>query len=98
MADQNPRDRASLDPSSSLSDDINTQSAVLSTVLLEHPTQLTVAELTRELAEDPDDFHQRDAIKRAVRDLAGVGLLHRQGIFVLPTRAALYYAQLGAVA
>jgi hypothetical protein len=51
MADQNPRDRASLDPSSSspLGDDIKTQDAVLCTVLREHSAQLTVAALTREL-------------------------------------------------
>lgn len=98
MADENPRDRASLDPASCLATDAQTQSAVLSILLIEHPVQLTVTELTRELAEDPDDFGQRDAVQRAVRDLAGVGLLHRQGIFVLPSRVALYYERLGVVA
>jgi hypothetical protein len=94
MADQNPRDRALLDPSSPLGDDLKTQSAVLSLLLIEHPVQLTVSELTRELAIDPDDFAQRDAVKRAVRDLTCVGLLHQQGVFVLPSRAAHYCSQL----
>jgi hypothetical protein len=98
MADQNPRDRALPDPAACLATVAQTQSAVLSILLIEHPVQLTVSELTRELAEDPNDFGQRDAVKRAVRDLAGVGLLHRQGIFVLPSRAALYYERLGVVA
>ena len=63
-------------------------------LLAEHPVQLTISELARELIEDPDDFGQRDAVKRAIRDLAGVGLLHRQGIFVLPSRVVLYYERL----
>jgi hypothetical protein len=29
-----------------------------------------------------------------VRDLVGAGLLHRQGVFVLPTRAALRFEQI----
>jgi hypothetical protein len=73
------------------------QSAVLTVLLTEHPVQLTISEIARELVEDPDDFGQRDAVKQAVRDLAGVGLLHRQGIFVLPSRVALYYEQLEVV-
>jgi hypothetical protein len=65
------------------------QSAVLLHVVTLHPVQLTEAELVREIATDPEDLGERDAIKRAVRDLARVGLLHRYGSFVLPTRAAL---------
>jgi len=63
-------------------------------LLAEHPVQLTISELASELIEDPDDFGQRDAVRRAIRALTGVGLLHRQGIFVLPSRVALYYERL----
>ena len=79
-------------------DDAEVQSAVLSVLVVEHPVQLTTSELTRQLVDDPDDFVQRDAVRRAVHDLAGVGLLHRQGIVVVPSRAALYYERLGVVA
>lgn len=64
------------------------QSAVLLNVLL-HPVQVTEAELVHEMSETPEDFGERDRIDRAVRDLVSVGLLHRHGPFVLPTRAAL---------
>jgi hypothetical protein len=74
--------------------DAQLQSAVLMVLLAEHPVQLTISELARELIEDPDDFGQQDAVKRAIRDLAAIGLLHRQGIFVLPTRVALYCERL----
>ncbi len=70
------------------------QSAVLVLLLDQHPTQLTLAELAREVAEDPGDFAQRDAIARAARDLVGAGLLHRHGDFAIPTRAALCFDRL----
>jgi hypothetical protein len=65
------------------------ESAVLLHVLALHPTHLTLEELVRELARDPAAFPERDAIERAVRDLARAGVLHRSGELVLPTRAAL---------
>ena len=39
-------------------------------------------------------FDHRDAIERAARDLAGVGLLHRNGELVFPTRAAFRFSEL----
>jgi hypothetical protein len=66
------------------------QQAVMALVLTEHPAQLTSAEVEREIAQG-GDFADRDAVQRAVRDLAGVGLLHRHGDFVLPTRAVLHF-------
>jgi hypothetical protein len=68
--------------------------AVLALVLSQHPAQFTVAELTRELSDDPEHPTQRDAVQRALRDLVGSGLLHRHGAFVLPTRAALRFDRL----
>lgn len=70
------------------------QHSLLTHVLVEHPTTFTVAELVAELATDPDDFHKRDMVERAIQDLTGVRLLHRHGPFVLPTRAASYFSAL----
>lgn len=75
-------------------EDAATESAVLQQVLEFHPTQVTVAELVREVAGEPLGFAERDAIERAIRDLAGAGLLHRRDSFVMPTRAALRFSEL----
>lgn len=88
----NPTDPS--DPISPAEADERVQGGLLAVLLAEHPTQLTVLELVRELTRDTDNFAERDAVERAVRDLVGVGLLYRQGIFVLPTRAALHFERL----
>jgi hypothetical protein len=75
-------------------EDAATESAVLLRVLDLHPAQLTLSELVRDVGGEVAEFRQRDAIERAVRELTGAGLLHRQGEFVLPTRAALRFSQL----
>jgi hypothetical protein len=75
-------------PMSATADDY--EEAVLRHVLTEQPTILRLCDLIRELAKDPREFGHRDAVKRAVRDLIKVGLLHRQGECVLPTPAAVY--------
>jgi hypothetical protein len=75
-------------------EDAATESAVLQQVLDFHPTQVTLAELVREIAGESTDFAVRDAVERAVRDLAGAGLLHRGDAFVTPTRAALRFSEL----
>jgi hypothetical protein len=69
------------------------EAAVLRHVLSLHPTPLTFADVIRELGGE-DDFGQRDAIERAVRDLIGSGLLHRSEPLVLPSRAALRFDEL----
>jgi hypothetical protein len=78
------------DPVSPACEDAQAQAAVLTLVLTEHPTPLTLADIEREVAPN-QDFAGRDAVARAVRDLVAVGLLHRQGDLVLPTRAALRF-------
>jgi hypothetical protein len=75
-------------------EDVATESAVLQRVLDFHPVLVTVAELVREIGDEPTDFAERDAIERAVRDLTGAGLLHRHDTFVIPTRAALRFSEL----
>jgi hypothetical protein len=75
-------------------DDAATESALLQQVIALHPTQVTVEELTRELAGESPSFAERDAIERAVRDLTAAGLLHHREGFVVPTRAALRFSEL----
>jgi hypothetical protein len=75
-------------------DDAIVEAAVLRQLLVLHPVQITFDELLREIAVEPDDFSQRDAVERAVRDLAAAGLLHRREDFVIPSRAALRFDEL----
>jgi hypothetical protein len=74
-------------------EDAGVEGAVLAFLLAEHPTGPTLAELIAELTGDAREFAERDAVERAVRDLSAVGLVHRQGDFVWPTRAALRFAR-----
>jgi hypothetical protein len=74
--------------------DARVEAAVLRLALDLHPSQASIDEVVRELADDPEDFAQRDAVERAASDLVRTGLLHRNGEFVFPTRAALRFAQL----
>jgi hypothetical protein len=75
-------------------EDAATESAVLQQILALHPAQVTLLELVREVGGESPKFAVRDGIERAVRDLTGVGLLHGQGGFVTPTRAALRFNEL----
>ena len=75
-------------------DDAVIEAAVLRQVLALYPVQVTLDELLRELGGDPGDFAQRDAVERAVRDLAAAGLLHRIEDFAVPSRAALRFDEL----
>lgn len=78
-------------------EDEREQAAVLRQVLELHPEALTQDELTREMTSGgPSGFSDSDAVRRAVRDLAATGLLHRLGEdeMVRPTRAAVRYFEL----
>lgn len=70
------------------------EAVILEQLLALHPTQVTFEELLREIATDPEDFAERDAVERAVHDLTAAGLLHRNNEFVVPSRAALRFDQL----
>jgi len=96
MSCNNPMDRGPQEPACPVEEDAHTQRAVLALLLAEHPTQLTCSELVRELTADPDAFAARDDVERAVRDLVAVGLLHRQGPLLTPTRAALRFEGLNS--
>lgn len=74
------------------SEDDRDQSAVLHEVLFIYPEQITLEELLLAMTTiNAGDFCGRDRIERAVRDLIAVGLLHRIGELVLPTRAAVRF-------
>jgi hypothetical protein len=75
-------------------DDDAVEAAVLRQQLLLHPAQVTVEELVVDVAADPDAFAERDAIERAVRELSRAGLVHRNGEFAIPSRAALRFDEL----
>ncbi len=70
-------------------DDAAVEGAVLRLLLELHPALIAFEELLREIAAGAADFGQRDALERALRDLAAAGLLHRNGDLVLPSRAAV---------
>lgn len=91
MADENPTGRTCPDPSSPAGEDARTESAVLALLLEEHPIRLTVDELILVLHADPERGDPEDAARRAVRELVGAGLVHLEGRFFAPSRAALYF-------
>lgn len=66
-------------------DDQRTQAGVMTLIVAEHPTLLTLGDVMMEM-DDPEE-----AVARAARDLLAVGLLRREGTSLLPTRAALTY-------
>jgi hypothetical protein len=82
------------DHRSSAAGDELVESAVLRQLLVLHPAQVTIEELITDVAADADEFAERDAIERAVRELARAGLVHRNGEFAIPSRAALRFSEL----
>ena len=69
--------------------DTTVEAAVMRQLLALHPSLLTVGELSREIGGEAADFAETDAVERAVRELVAVGLAHRNGEVVIPSRAAL---------
>jgi len=84
------RDRAA----TAAAEDTRDQAAVLRHVLDLHPETLTLDELMREMVGVSPESSEEDGIRRAIRDLAAVGLLHQEGRRVIPTRAALVFHNL----
>jgi predicted transcriptional regulator with HTH domain len=72
-------------------DDAAIEAAVLRQLLALYPVQLTLEEIVREVAGEPEEFALRDAVERAVRELRAVGLVHRSGEMILPSRASLRF-------
>lgn len=75
-------------------EDKATEAAVLRQLLTLYPVQVTLKELKREISGEEEDFAARDAVERAVRELTAAGLVHRHGVIVLPSRAALRFDEL----
>jgi hypothetical protein len=70
------------------------QEAIMALVISEHPIQLTVSELVCQMVPPGAKFIESDDIERGVRELVGIGLLHRSGDTIRPTRAALRFNHL----
>jgi hypothetical protein len=94
MSCSQPMDSGAVDLPDFAAQDAEDQQVVLSFLLKEHPSQLTIPEVSQALYAHPGDFASDDAVERAIRDLVGGGLLQCHGRFVLPTRAALYFSRL----
>ena len=62
--------------------------AVLGLLIVEHPAQLSVAELARHFS-DPLTPVPGEEVSDALADLVGDGLVHRSGEFYFATRAAV---------
>lgn len=89
MHDSDDKERRVLAPHE---EDDRDQVAILAHVLAEHPDQLTMTELAREMKRpDEAEAPPPDWLERGVRDLVGIGLLHRSGDTIRPTRAALRF-------
>ncbi len=90
MATEDP---TGTDAPDTASQDRRMERAVLALLLDEHPTRLTLSELS--IAFGGDGSSEDDAVRRAVDGLLCVGLLHRDGALIGPTRPAIYLDRLG---
>jgi len=70
-------------------DDDAVELAVIVHLVHMHPTQLTVEETVRELADGSILGADPDGVQEAIRSLTRVGLLRTHGACVVPTRPAL---------
>lgn len=67
--------------------------AVLGLLLEHHPALLSVDEVVRFLAPEPD-FAERDAVDVAIRALTQAGLIHRLDRFVFAAAPAVLFERL----
>jgi hypothetical protein len=82
------------DPDSSIEQDRKDQGDVLRVLIDEHPVRMTLDELILVMHADAERGDPSAATENAILDLIGAGLVHREGQFLGPTRAALYFAAL----
>jgi hypothetical protein len=68
--------------------------SLLTQALVLHPTRLSILELALRLERDWQDFAEKDAVERAVRELSCDGLLACDCRLVVPSRAALRFEEL----
>ena len=74
-------------------EDDRLQAAMLTLLLLEHPADLSIAEVATALREDRNPSG-RDRVDRAANDLAAHGLVNRQGELVTASRSAVRFDHL----
>lgn len=67
---------------------------ILTHLLRLYPAQLAIEEVVRELTTSAPGVDDWEAAEDAIRDLIAAGLLHRNGEFVFPTRAAQRFDEL----
>jgi hypothetical protein len=91
MAIPNLMHRCVPDPDSAIEQDRKDIGVVLSVLLDEHPIRMTLDELILVMHADPEDDDPGATTKDAIRELVSAGLVHRDGRFLAPTRAALYF-------
>jgi hypothetical protein len=89
-----PRGAGDDDRATTAALDARDQAGVLRQILSLYPQALTLDEVVREMTAAAPEFSERDRIERAVNDLVAGGLIHHNGAFVLPTRAAVLYYEL----
>jgi hypothetical protein len=68
--------------------------AVLELLLEQRPAHLSIDEVVRALTVRPENFSEREPIECALVSLRGDGLLHSNGPFWFPTRAASRFDEL----
>jgi hypothetical protein len=95
MSCHHPTDREP-DSASPAEADRTTERAVLAFLIEEHPSELTIPEVSWAFNPRGSDS-EGDAVERAIRELVGARLLHCRDGFVMPTRAALYFERLQSV-
>jgi hypothetical protein len=89
-----PGDRDFSSSRSPADQDLHDQGVALVQVLALHPAYLTATDLVREITAGSADFEEGERFERAIRDLAGAGLLYERAGLVLPTRPALHFDRL----
>lgn len=80
---------------STLDKDRQIEFGVLDFLLGEHPAQVTESEVVRYRAglraKDFPPFGEKDEVERAIGELAGNGLVRREGESIILTKAARYF-------
>jgi hypothetical protein len=84
------------DPDSPAEQDRKDQGTVLRVLIDEHPVRMSLDELILVMHADPEGDDPGIATRDALRELVSAGLVHREGRFLSPTRAALYFAAVDA--
>lgn len=94
MSCSQPTDCGSSDPVPPARENEIIERAALIQALVLYPAQLSILELALRLERDWQDFAQKDAVERAVRELTRDGLLTCDCRRIVPSRPALRFDEL----